>query len=544
MKRTGKDRSDRKVRADRDVVALGIAAAAIIMFVGTGGAILPQIVRSWMGVGSGPSGLLINAVLLNIALIIFGWRRYKELLGEIEERRKAEELARELAETDPLTGCLNRRSIATETERLISHQSQIGGKVAFLMIDLDNFKQVNDYYGHSNGDRLLTTVADRISALLPRDAILARLGGDEFACVLPWSESSTDPVGTFAARLVEKVSTPVRIDENPVEITVSIGIATSDDEVSDATTLMHNADVAMYHAKKLGKNRSCWFETSLENALRLRQKLEQGIRRGLANGEFVPFYEQQVDLKSGKLTGFEMLARWDNPEMAANGPATFIPVAEEMGLIADLSFQVIGKALDDAKEWDPSLTLSVNISPFQLRDPWFSQKLLKLLVEHNFPPERLDVEITENALLENVGLVRSMIASLRNQGVKISLDDFGTGYSSLAQLRSLPFDRLKIDRSFVSELRENGSGAKIVDAIIRLGDGLAMPVTAEGVEDQVILDALRRFKHLKAQGYHYGRPEPASEVRKRLSALGLLAKHVNGEAATGGLPVRQARKRA
>lgn len=506
------------------MVALGIAGAAIIMFVGTGGAVIPQMVRSWMGMGDKPSVLLVNALLLNIALIIFGWRRYKELLVEIEERRLAEERARELAETDPLTGCLNRRSIAAETDRLIAAQAGVGGKVAFLMIDLDNFKQVNDYYGHTAGDRLLTTVAERIGALLPRDGIVARLGGDEFACVVPFVGEANEAVGTFAKRLVEKVSIPVRLEDHPVEITVSIGIAISDENAADSTSLMHNADVAMYHAKKLGKNRCCWFEPSLESALRLRQKLEQGIRRSLGNREFVPFYEQQVDLRTGRLVGFEMLARWNSSEDMGVGPETFIAVAEEMGLIADLSFQVIGKALDDAKEWDPSLTLSVNISPFQLRDPWFSQKLLKLLVEHNFPPERLDVELTENALLENVGLVRSMIASLRNQGVKISLDDFGTGYSSLAQLRSLPFDRLKINRSFVSELRENGSGAKIVDAIIRLGDGLSMPVTVEGVEDEVILEALRQFEHLKAQGYHFGRPEPGAAVRERLAHLGLLAR--------------------
>lgn len=514
---------DRKVSADRDVVALGIAAAAIILFVGTGGAAIPQIVRSLMGEGQKPDVLLVNAMLLNIALIIFGWRRYKELIGEIEERRLAEERARELAETDPLTGCLNRRSIGQETDRLIEAHHEVGGKVAFLMIDLDNFKQVNDYYGHSSGDRLLTTVSERISALLPRDGIVARLGGDEFACVVPWTGDGNDPIGPLAARLVEKVSMPVRIDDHPVEITVSIGIATNEHEPLDSSQLMHNADVAMYHAKKLGKNRCCWFEQALENALRTRQRLEQGIRQGLAKSEFVPFYEQQVDLKTGRLIGFEMLARWDNAELPGVGPSIFIPVAEEMGLIADLSFQVIGKALDDAKDWNPALTLSVNISPFQLRDPWFSQKLLKLLVQHNFPPERLDVEITENALLENVGLVRSMIASLRNQGVRISLDDFGTGYSSLAQLRSLPFDRLKIDRSFVSELRENGSGAKIVDAIVRLGDGLSIPITAEGVEDELILEALKRFNHLMVQGYHYGRPEPAAEVRKRLARLGLLA---------------------
>lgn len=522
MAGNGGKHPDRKSNADRDVVALGIATAAIILFVGTGGTIVPQIIRSWMGAADKPNPMLVNALLLNIALIIFGWRRYKELVREIEERRKAEERARELAETDPLTGCLNRRSIAEETNRLIADQAAAGGYVSLLMIDLDNFKRINDYYGHSIGDRLLTTVAERIGALMPRGGIVARLGGDEFACVVPGAGIGKDPIGTFAARLVEKISTPVRLDENPIEITVSIGIANSDGEVSDATTLMHNADVAMYQAKKLGRNRCCWFEPSLENALRLRQKLEQGIRTGLDNSEFVPFYEQQIDLRSGRLTGFEMLARWDNAEMAAIGPAVFVPVAEEMGLIADLSFQVIAKALEDAKVWDPSLSLSVNISPYQLRDPWFSQKLLKLLVEHNFPPERLDVEITENALLDNIGLVRSMIASLRNQGVTISIDDFGTGYSSLAQLRSLPFDRLKIDRSFVSELREDGSGAKIVDAIVRLGDGLSMPITAEGVEDEAILEVLSRFKHLKAQGYHFGRPENAAAVRERLAGLGLL----------------------
>ena len=539
MKTPFTTKSDVKVRANRDVMALGIAASSIILFVGTGGAILPQIVRSWAGVGDGPSVLLINAVLLNIALIIFGWRRYRELLGEIDVRRQAEELARELAETDPLTGCLNRRSVTSATHQMLEDRSPGGGEIAFLMIDLDNFKQVNDYYSHAGGDLLLTTVAERIGATLPHDSLIARLGGDEFACVLPVDPDDADRIGTLAAKLVERISAPVRIEEHPVAVTVSVGIALSGDGVEDSATLMHNADVAMYHAKKLGKNRCCWFEPSLENALRLRQRLEQGIRAGLLNNEFVPYYEQQIDLKTGRLTGFEMLARWDNPDMVGTGPATFIPIAEEMGVIADLSFQVIGQALDDARQWDPSLTLSVNISPFQLRDPWFSQKLLKLLVEHNFPPERLDVEITENALLENLGLVRSMIVSLRNQGVRISLDDFGTGYSSLAQLRSLPFDRLKIDRSFVSELREDGSGAKIVDAIIRLGDGLSMPVTAEGVEDQIIVDALARYEHLKAQGYHFGRPEKAADVCTRLAALDLLVERAAPTPATMMEPERK-----
>ncbi len=517
-------------RADRDLVALGIAAGAILMFLGTGGSVLPQIARSWMGIGTGPDTLLVNALLLNVALIIFGWRRYRELLEEIEERKSAEERARVLAETDPLTGCLNRRSIAPATDEMIAREGASDRHVAFVMIDLDNFKQVNDVHGHSAGDKVLREIAERITALLPRDGLCARLGGDEFACVIPRGDNNNEQIERFAARLIERVAAPIHLGEVGVEVTISVGLAIDDagsfgTEPPDAKGLMHKADIAMYHAKKQGKNRHFWFEPQMEDELRFRHRLEHALRQGIVEREFVPFYEQQIDLKSGEILGFEMLARWKSEEFGHLGPSTFIPVAEEMGLIAPLSEMLIEQALEDAKTWDPKLTLAVNISALQLHDPWFSQRILKLLVKHNFPPERLDIEITESCLQENVALVRSMIASLRNQGVKISLDDFGTGYSSLAQLRNLPFDQLKIDRSFIGELREDGSGRKIVDAIIQLGDGLEMPVTAEGVEDDSILGALSGFKSIKGQGYHYGQPEDAATVRTRLEALGRLAEH-------------------
>lgn len=510
-------------RLKRDTIALGIAAAAIILFVGTGGSVLPQIIRHWTGAGELPDVLLVNALLLNIALIIFGWSRYKELLKEVERRRQAEARACALAETDPLTGCLNRRSLLRETADLLKLRAGTGERTAFLMIDLDNFKQINDYHGHSRGDEVLTAVTARIAALLPAQALLARLGGDEFACVVPCAAGCDGRIDTLAQQVIEVIARGVPVEEGQAELTASIGIAVSDDETTGTGVLMHRADVAMYHAKKKGKNRYCWFEPALETALRERQRLERALRDGLQRGEFVPFYEQQVDVESGRLTGFEVLARWDNPAMAGVGPRVFIPLAEELGLIADLSFQVTARAFADARDWDPSLTLAINISPLQLRDPWFSQKLLKLMVHHNFPPARLDVEITENALLENVGLVRSMIASLRNQGVKISLDDFGTGYSSLAQLRSLPFDRIKIDSSFVSELRDQECGSKVIDAIMQLGESLSIPVTAEGVEDRVIFEALGKYGQVKAQGYHFGQPEDGAAVRSRLDALGLLA---------------------
>ena len=330
--------------------------------------------------------------------------------------------------------------------------------------------------------------------------------------------------------MIEQVARPVQCEDATIDVTISIGIASSrqmDDMrngTASAQKLMHKADIAMYHAKKQGKNRFYWFEASMENELRFRNELEAGIRRGISRGEFRPYYEQQVDLDTGKLVGFEMLARWESPEMGVVGPDIFIPIAEEIGVIGEMSERLIAQAFEDAKAWDSELTLSVNISPVQMRDPWFAQKLLKLLVRHNFPPNRFEIEITESCLHENVGMVRSMITSLRNQGVHISLDDFGTGYSSLSQLRSLPFDRLKIDRAFIAELKEKEHGAKLVDAILSMSEGLKLPVTAEGIENEIVLEALQRMGKMKGQGYHYGRPEPAAEVLQRLGQQDLLAK--------------------
>ena len=303
---------------------------------------------------------------------------------------------------------------------------------------------------------------------------------------------------------------------------------------------MHWADIAMYHAKKQGKNRHCWFEAPMEDELRLRSELETAVREGLRQGEFKPYYEQQVDLTTGELVGFEMLARWDSPKLGMVSPEVFIPVAEDMGVIGDLSETLIRQALGDAGEWDPRLTLSVNISPVQLRDPWLSQKLVKLLVEANFPARRLDIEITESCLHENIDQVRTIISSLRNQGARITLDDFGTGYASLAQLRSLPFDRLKIDRSFIGDLKNANGSDKIVNAIVALGEGLDLPITAEGIEDGSVLESLKGFGRLKGQGYHYGRPEDAGSVRQRLREAGLLRASVDRAEPETGMPARKA----
>ncbi|MBA4355060.1 MAG: GGDEF-domain containing protein, partial [Novosphingobium sp.] len=402
-----------------------------------------------------------------------------------------------------------------------------GHEVVAMMIDLDNFKRSNDVHGHQAGDAVLLEAARRIRAALPERSVMARLGGDEFACAAIYDPDHAEAIDRLVLRINEVVARPVMLDGLSIEVTASVGLAaTTVADMGDpavlADALLHRADLAMYQAKKSGRNRYCWFEPNMESELRYRSELERGIREGIPAGEFVPFYEKQIDLDTGELTGFEMLARWQSPQHGLLSPEVFIPIAEEIGLISDLSECLIRQALVDAREWDPSLTLSVNISPIQLRDPWFAQKLLKLLVEANFPPHRLDIEITETCLHENLGVVRTLITSLKNQGIRISLDDFGTGYSSLAQLRTLPFDRIKIDRFFVSNLGQSKDSAMIIEAISSLGKGMDLPITAEGIESSEVLAELRKFGSFKGQGFLYGQPSNAQSVRTMLADQNLL----------------------
>lgn len=511
-----------KAEADRDIVGLCVVIATILLFVANGSSVMSDFVTGLIKGDHPRDQLLSTALLLNIALLLFGWRRYADLTNEVGQRREAERQAHKLARTDPLTGCLNRRSVNDALQEIIATARSTGHEVVAMMIDLDNFKRSNDAHGHQAGDAVLLEAARRISSVLPESSVIARLGGDEFACAAIYDPDHAEAIDRLVQRINETIAKPVEIDGLSLEVTASIGLASTSvaetSEPSDlAAILLHRADLAMYQAKKAGRNRYCWFEQNMASELRYRSELERGIREGIPAGEFVPFYEKQIDLDSGKLTGFEMLARWRSPRHGLLSPEIFIPVAEEIGLISDLSESLIRQALRDAREWDPALTLSVNISPIQLRDPWFAQKLLKLLVEANFPPSRLDIEITESCLHENIGVVRTLITSLKNQGIGISLDDFGTGYSSLAQLRSLPFDRIKIDRYFVSNLGENKDSAMIVEAITTLGRGMDLPITAEGIETSEVLDELRKYGSFKGQGFLYGQPSDAQSVRELLS---------------------------
>ncbi len=513
---------DRSEGAKRDIVAGGIVVAAILLFVGTGSNVMQAAVRALIGIGGGPDRALAAALVLNVALILFGWRRYKDLNREIRERTEAEQRARYLADTDPLTGFLNRRALLATGQRQIANAIAEKRQVALFLLDLDHFKTVNDIHGHVAGDRVLQVAAERISAVLPPNATKARLGGDEFVAMLVFEPAARADIDALAAELVMVLDNNVTHDAQQIRVGASLGISLASDASVTMETMVRQADIAMYHCKDEGRNRFCWFEAGMEMAVQVRNQIETGIRDGMPRGEFVPHFEPQVDIASGRLIGFEMLMRWESPEYGMIPPERFIPVAEESGLIGELSLQVIREAMEIAKRWDPSIMLAVNISPQQLKDPWFSQKLTKLLVEVGFPAAQLEVEITESSLFENLPLVRSIVTSLKNQGVSLSLDDFGTGYSSLSHLRALPFDRIKIDRSFVAAMRGSPDAQAIVVAIVRLGESLSMPITAEGVEDEATAIELTRLGCSKGQGWYFGRASSAADTERLLADRGLL----------------------
>lgn len=510
------------VEAQKDIFTGAVVIAAIIMFVGTGTSVMTSAIQVISGVGGGIDQTLSIALMLNIALILFGWRRYNDLTREVQERKAAEERAQVLALRDPLTGFHNRRSLADNGSDMLQKATRRDKALAMLMLDLDHFKNVNDVHGHAAGDALLKAVAAEIAKLMPPNALAARLGGDEFACAFVFDIGNRDVVDRVADALVTRLSQPFDADGIYVHISVSLGVAHSAHDCETIDALMRRADIAMYAAKHQGRNRFAWFDASMELELKQRNETESGMRNGIPRDEFVPYFEQQIDLTTGRLGGFEVLARWEHPTQGLIAPDIFIPIAEETGMIAELSMSVMRQALIEARNWDPSLIISVNVSPVQLKDPWLAQKIVKLLVETAFPANRLEVEITETSLFDNLALAQSIVGSLKNQGIRLALDDFGTGYSSLAHLRALPFDRIKIDKSFVGSIIDNPESAAIVNAITRLGDSLGLPVTAEGIEDGVIEERLRELGCHKGQGWHFGKPTSIAQTRALLAQRNLL----------------------
>ncbi|MGZ8999121.1 MAG: putative bifunctional diguanylate cyclase/phosphodiesterase, partial [Allosphingosinicella sp.] len=448
---------------------------------------------------------LVSALILNVALVLLTWRRSSALGAATNALRDAELRATESASTDYVTGLSNRRELATEIAAVWGR----GAEASLLLFDLDHFKKVNDLYGHGVGDSLLRHVGDTLRQLAPPGACCARLGGDEFALLLSGPRHH-DRASDLAGEIVRLIAQPVAFDGRTINVSASVGIASLIDEVADAEALLRRSDIAMYEAKRLGRNRFVMFDSDMERALDERSKLEAEMRAGIERKEFVPYYQPQMDLRSGTLKGFEVLARWQHPTRGLLEPLHFIEIAESSGLIASLSLVVMHRALIEARDWPAELTIAVNVSPVQFRDPLLAQHLLKVLTQTGFPPARLELEITESSILEDQEQALATVTSLKNNGISISLDDFGTGYASLTQLKALPFDRIKIDKSFVAALLSDAQSGAIVRTIAGLGASLELPVTAEGVESEEVCARLKELGCGDGQGWLWSKAVPAA----------------------------------
>jgi predicted signal transduction protein with EAL and GGDEF domain len=307
-------------------------------------------------------------------------------------------------------------------------------------------------------------------------------------------------------------------EEKIIQVGAFAGIAAAPAGEVRIPDILRRADIAMDHARSGRVARPIWFDAGMERALIAHAEIEQGIRVGLDHDQFVPYFEPQVDLATGEIVGFEMLARWIHPLSGVIGPDVFIPVAEEIGLIGRLSEHVIAEALREAASWDPKVKISVNISPFQLADGWLAQRIVKTLADTGFPAERLVIEITESSLFADIDLARTIVTSLKNQGIRLALDDFGTGFSSLAHLRSLPFDIIKIDRSFVTNINAKRENSAIVRAVTTLANALQVPVCVEGIESEDSYKTVVRLGCEIGQGWYFGKPMPAEQARELLDA--------------------------
>jgi diguanylate cyclase (GGDEF)-like protein len=439
---------------------------------------------------------------------------------------EAQTLAEALARYDTLTGLANRRVLSDELEKALGRVDRSEALFAVLLIDLDRFKPVNDIHGHSAGDLVLGEITARLKTLVRKHDTLARIGGDEFAIICELDrdgqELTKGPIH-LAERIVAAIAAPVAIGARAVEVGASIGIALCPADGRDADSLLHAADVAMYRAKQAGRGTFRFYEQSMDTELKAQAALEADIQRALLAAEIQPHYQPLIDLSDGRLLGFEILARWHHPEKGLIAPDVFISIIERLGLMPEFTLGMLRRACLDAKKWPTDLRLSLNVSPHELTDLLFPIRLLAVLSETGFLPSRLEIEITENALVADLETAKAILESLQNVGIKIALDDFGTGYSSLYHLRELKLDKIKIDRSFIQSMKDNPESAKIVYGILGLAKSLALPTTAEGIEDSEILDRLSNAGCEIGQGYHFGKAMPAAEASMLIQSFGPVA---------------------
>ena len=424
------------------------------------------------------------------------------LSAEVSEREAAEARAQTLARHDSLTGLANRRHFLEDLERRLGLIGQEKSAFALMFVDLDRFKPINDVHGHAIGDELLQVIAARLSGCLRDDSFAARLGGDEFAVLLEGPDGR-DGVAAAARRVLHELSAPILVNGLKLTVGASIGIAMCPEDGRNAADLLQRGDAAMLRAKE-DRGAYKFFDSSIDEELKSKAALETELRTAIPNGDIVPYFQPVLRLDDGTLAGYEVLARWPHRERGMISPADFIPVAEEAGLVDAMFWALLARACAKALSTPGEFMLAVNISPSQIRDQWFPEKVLRTLRETGFPAQRLEIEVTESAMIGDIQRAKSALMSLKNQGVRIALDDFGTGYSSLFLLRALPIDKLKIDRSFVGTLTSDRENATIVGALVGLGKALGLQVTAEGVEDEATANMLRAMGCEFAQGYLFG----------------------------------------
>ncbi len=468
-----------------------------------------------------PGATILNSVVPFIAIALGGFVVLAGLILRYIRLTTAtiaagETRLRHLALHDPLCGLPNRIFFGERLETAIEEVKKQGGPdAAVFYIDLDHFKEVNDTLGHPVGDELIRNVTMRLTRTLRGNDLVARLGGDEFAVITsPATDAAS--VQAIARRIILALCTPYAIAGQNICIGASIGIAMIDARSGGAADIMRYADMALYRAKNEGRNRACIYDAAMDADLSQRKLIEHDLREAIANNGLHIAYQPIVNSSGEKIVGVEALARWVHPERGSIPPSEFITIAEHSGLIIELGEWVLRRACLDGKAW-PGLTVSVNVSPLQFRRPDFVEMVERILAETEFDPASLELEVTESTLLGNMDSAEAAMHRLKALGVRLALDDFGTGYSSLLYLRRFPFDKLKIDRSFVLSIERAPDAAAIVHAVVSLGRGLGMKVTAEGVETAEQHLFLRAAGVHSLQGYRFGQPQPADEIAKRLT---------------------------
>ena len=479
----------------------------------------PIVRFAWKPTKAG--GTIIWSILPFIAVAIAG---FALLVGLVirHMRQTANAIAtgetqlRHLALHDPVSGLPNRIYFGERLESVIEEVRRGGPTAAVFYIDLDHFKDVNDTLGHHIGDALILNVTQRLSRIVRGDDLVARLGGDEFAIITVCSSDSYS-LQALAGRIISALCAPYAINGHNIIIGASIGIAAIDRRARDAGDILRYADMALYRAKNEGRNRACIYDAAMDADLSNRKLLEGDLLHAIKNDGLHAAYQPIVNASGDKMVGVEALARWNHPTIGVIPPSDFIPIAEHSGLIVELGEWMLRRACLEGRNW-PGLTVAVNVSPLQFRRSDFVDVVERILGETDFDPSRLELELTESTLLGNLDSAELSMLRLKAIGVRFALDDFGTGYSSLQYLRRFPFDKLKIDSSFVHSIETAADAAAIVHAIVSLGRGLGMKVTAEGVENAEQHLFLRAAGVHSMQGFRFGRPGTATDVSARIAS--------------------------